>query len=100
MLTDQTVKADLGKTDYTLVPPKIIAAIARSRMHGVAKYGRSSWVDVEPERYIAAMMRHLEAYRNGELIDPDSGEAHLGAVALNAGLLLELGYAPPVGWRG
>ena len=49
-MSDQTIKADLGKPRVTLVPLEIIKNIARVREYGLAKYGDSeSWKAVEVE---------------------------------------------------
>lgn len=45
---------------------------------------------VEPSRYIAAAMRHFEAYRKGEKDDPESGMPHLWHCACNIMFLIEM----------
>ena len=49
-----------------------------------------SWKKVEKQRYIAAAMRHFEAYRKGEFIDAESGMPHLWHCACNLMFLIEL----------
>ena len=56
----QEAKADAGKPNLTLVPPQIVRDIAEVREYGNRKYGsRDNWKNVELERYIAALYRHL-----------------------------------------
>lgn len=89
---DQSAKADSGKDQLTLVPRKIIKAIARVRMYGTKKYGDpDNWKKVENERYRDALFRHLLAYLddpNG--VDEESGLPHLWHLATNAAFLIEM----------
>ena len=91
-MSDQTIKADLGKPRITLVPLEIIKDIARVREYGLAKYGDSeSWKSVEVERYRDALFRHLISYiENPTGIDDESGMPHLWHVACNVAFLCEL----------
>lgn len=89
---DQSLKADGGKVRLELVPPEAILAIGRVMTHGAEKYGALSYREVEPERYIGALLRHFMAYLEGEEIDPDSGLKHIEQVLCNAAFLVDLGY--------
>lgn len=91
-MSDQTIKADLGKPRVTLVPLEIIKDIARVREYGLAKYGDAeSWKSVEVERYRDALFRHLISYiENPTGIDDESGMPHLWHVACNVAFLCEL----------
>ena len=88
---DQTIKADAGKLQLTLVPREIIRAIARVRMYGNKKYGDSdSWRRVEIERYRDALFRHFLAYLDDpQGVDEESGIPHLEHIACNVAFLLE-----------
>lgn len=91
---DQSVKADEGKLQLTLVPTSIIYDIAEVRMYGVSKYpdgGPDNWKAVEPERYRDALFRHLLAYLDDpDGVDPESGLPHLWHLTTNAAFLCEL----------
>lgn len=92
---DQTIKRDAGKLRLSLVPLKIIIAIARIRMYGVNKYGsQEAWKAVEPERYKDALFRHWVAYLQGERCDHESGLPHLWHMACNLAFLIELEDKP------
>lgn len=82
-------KYDTGKLRYSLVPPIAIKAIAEVLTFGAKKYAPNSWQNVEngEVRYLDALMRHLEAYRSGESIDPDSGLSHLAHAIANMAFL-------------
>lgn len=81
-------KFDETKPDYSLIPPEATKALAEVMTHGAKKYARDNWkLCGDTNRYIAAMMRHLEAHRSGELIDNDSGMLHMAHVLTNAAFM-------------
>ena len=89
------LKFDGDKLRYDLVPPSLIKAVADVFTYGARKYKPNNWKNVDdPERYIAAAMRHWEAYRSGEKCDEESGKPHLGHLATNIAMLIELDYLP------
>ena len=90
--TNQTAKHDEGKAQLSLVPPKIIYAIAAIRRFGSEKYGDpENWRKVEPQRYRDAMYRHMLAYiEDPHGVDEESGLPHLWHLACNAAFLCEL----------
>ena len=83
-------KFDGGKLLYSLIPPVATHALAEVLTFGANKYAPDSWQSVEDgeRRYTDALMRHLESYRSGEAIDPDSGLSHLKHLICNAAFLL------------
>lgn len=84
------LKFDIGKTRYSLVPPNALNKIAEVLTFGANKYEANSWRLIEDkDRYLDALIRHLEAVRMGEDIDKDSGIYHYAHVAVNAMFLLE-----------
>ena len=91
---NQKVKADNGKPKLTLVPRKILEAIARVREYGNNKYpegGPDTWKQVSIERYREATFRHLIAYLdNPSGVDEESGLPHLWHLACNVAFLCEL----------
>lgn len=95
---DQKPKADAGKLRLTLVPRKIIWAIAATREFGLIKYpetGVDGWRNIGAERLRDAMMRHMMAY----LDDPhgvaeDSKLPHLFHLCFNAAALCEVEDLP------
>ncbi len=83
------LKYDAGKLRYSLIPPSATKAIAEVLTFGAAKYAPNSWQTVEnaEERYLDALIRHLEAYRSGERLDPESGLPHIAHLLCNAAFL-------------
>ena len=92
MTDDQTIKSDYGKAKLTLVPRKIIWAVAAIREYGSAKYGSAeAWEKVEPERYRNAAFRHFLRYLDDPSgMAPESGLPHLWHLACNIAFLCEL----------
>lgn len=84
------VKNDQGKNRLDLVEPEFIEGVGEVLTFGANKYSENSWQDVEDaeNRYYAAAMRHLLAYRKGEKTDDESGLSHLKHVATNIMFLL------------
>ena len=94
LMPNQDAKADAGKPDPTLVPSALIWAVAAIRGYGNRKYpegGKDNWKRVEPERYRAAMYRHLLAYIDDPYgVDEESGYPHLWHLVTNGAFLCEL----------
>lgn len=93
-MTDQSVKADAGKLQLTLVPRTIIREIAKVRMYGNEKYpdgGPENWRRVSAQRYRDAAFRHFLAYLDDpDGVDPESGLPHLSHLACNIAFLFEV----------
>lgn len=89
---NQKIKSDAGKVRLTLVPLRIIWAIAKIRMFGIKKYpSLDSWKQVEVERYRDAAFRHFLRYLEDPYgNDEESGLPHLWHHACNIAFLCEL----------
>ena len=91
-LDDQSAKADSGKPRLTLVPRKIIWAIAKIRGYGCEKYtDPENWKRVSAERYRDAAYRHFMKYLDDPYgKDEESGFPHLWHLACNIAFLIEM----------
>jgi hypothetical protein len=71
--------AGAARLPLHLVPPSAVSALAEAMADGARKYGPYNWrespISVSP--YIAAAMRHLHAFWDGEDNARDSGVSHL-----------------------
>lgn len=86
-------KTDKGKVQPTLVSPDLVKAVAEVRMFGTEKYhDPDNWKEVEPQRYLDALYRHLLAYIGGEECDSESGLSHLAHIGCNISFLLDKDY--------
>lgn len=83
-------KDDTGKNRLDLIEPEFIESVGRVLTFGASKYEPNNWQNVDDgkDRYYAAALRHLMAYRKGEEKDPESGLSHLEHVACNIMFLL------------
>lgn len=88
----QSAKADCGKPQLSLVPTKILEAIARVREYGNRKYkSKDNWKTVEIERYRDAAFRHWAEYIDDpKSRDEESGLPHLWHAACNIAFLVSL----------
>ena len=79
------LKFDNDKLLYSLIPPETTKALAEVLTFGAKKYAPGNWAKVEngEERYLNALFRHLEAYRSGEDLDPESNFSHLAHCMCN-----------------
>lgn len=86
-------KYDKGKVRMDLVPLSTIKDVAAILTMGAEKYSENSWQELPDfwKRYKAALLRHLTAIDEGELIDSESGLPHIDHVLCNA-MFLSWGY--------
>ena len=112
-----------AKPRVDVVPPALMLAAGRGFGLGVAKHGLPEGNDgfgtwrtpghpqSDPLAAYGSLMRHLLAWRNGEVIDPESGDhrvAHLDAACAQLAKLVDLvergkaaadPWALPEGWE-
>ena len=77
-------KEDVGKVRYELIDPKFLNGLAAKLSWAIKnKYPANNWQKVKHgrRRYYGALLRHLEAWRQGELVDLETGLPHLDAAA-------------------
>ena len=86
------LKYDEGKLRWDLLPISEVEEIVKVLSFGAQKYRDNSWQNVENgiERYYAALLRHIVAWRKGEEADFESGLKHLSHAATNLIFLLYL----------
>jgi len=72
-------KHDQGKARMDLIPFGPLEEIANVLTFGASKYSDNNWKHVENPvaRYEAALLRHISAYKKGEMNDPETGLPHL-----------------------
>ena len=68
-----------------LIPTSALIGLGRVLTHGAIKYSPNSWQNVEYERYIGALIRHLVAFMDDPSgRDSDSGLYHTEHLLANA----------------
>ena len=98
-------KFDGDKPDLSLCPRVALEAMARAFMLGEKKYGRYNYLNggMDSHRLIAAAIRHLYQWQDGETLDPESGVSHLGHAQASIAMLLHqeaAGTAVDTRWKG
>lgn len=83
-------KNDKDKNRLDLIEPQFIEGVGEVLTFGANKYEPNNWQNVEnaEDRYYAAALRHLMAWRKGETVDEESGLSHLKHAATNLMFLL------------
>lgn len=90
------VKHDQEKPDMDLLSPIALEKIAQVMTFGKKKYGANNWRGgIAFSRLLAAVMRHINAYRKGESIDPETGLSHLAHASCGLMMLLEFEETTP-----
>lgn len=81
----------INKPNLNLVPPVLMVHAAKAMENGAKKFGPYNWRDkkVKGSIYVAAILRHVFAYMDGEEQAPDSGVHHLGHAAACIAILLD-----------
>ena len=70
---------------FDLIPPGVLAQIARHYGVGAKKYDDGNWQKGYDWKYsYAALQRHANSFWNGEDIDEETGSKHVIAVAWHA----------------
>ena len=85
-----SMKFDDGKLSYSLLDRAALAWTAAVLTYGAVKYERENWRTVPDHRvrYYDALLRHLEAWRGGELYDDETSLPHLAHMTCCAMMLL------------
>lgn len=78
-------KFDKEKQRWDLLPWHEVSQEVDVLTRGAKKYSPENWKSVPDgkERYFAALMRHLIAWKSGEAKDSESGLSHLAHAACN-----------------
>lgn len=83
-------KHDDNKSRLDLVPPVALDAVGDVLAHGAQKYSPNNWRKVQSRsRYLAAAMRHINAYAAGHDLDGDSDLPTLAHAVCSLLFLLE-----------
>ena len=81
-------KHDTEKVQMSLADPIALHALCTVLTHGAEKYGAYNWLEgMDWSRVYDAALRHLNAFWNGEDIDPESGFPHVDHALCNLMIL-------------
>lgn len=80
----------LKKSIVRQIPVRAFWEFLRTLEIGAKKHGHDNIrKSIDRDLEIEAFYRHFEAYRNGEVFDPDDGQHHLAACMVRACKLIE-----------
>lgn len=90
-VNDPKGEAGAKKAPMWLLPPVALEQTAWVHKLGNDKYGPFNWrkTGVCATTYVSAIMRHLNAWRDGEDLDPESGISHIAHIATSCNILLD-----------
>ena len=90
-VNDPKGEAGSKKAPMWLLPPVALEQTAWVHKLGNDKYGPFNWrkTGVCATTYVSAIMRHLNAWRDGEDLDPESGISHIAHVATSCNILMD-----------
>lgn len=89
-------KFDGEKVDMDLLSPHALEKVAAVMTYGKQKYGANNWRGgIVYSRLLAAVMRHINSYRKGESLDPETGLSHLSHASCGLMMLLEFEETRP-----
>lgn len=93
LATGASQKHDGGKDRWDLLPLGPVRSVVQVLTYGAKKYAPNAWrlVPDAKDRYFAAALRHLTAWRDGERLDEESGLPHLAHAACCVLFLLGVG---------
>ncbi len=84
------IKHDNGKPDLSLLPRVALELEAKVMEFGAKKYGRYNYkAGFEYTRLLAAALRHINAFNDGEDNDQESNISHLSHARCCLGMLLD-----------
>jgi hypothetical protein len=91
MIEDPKKLHGAEKTPLGLIPTVAMDVMSAVLKHGADKYGEANWrtAPIAISTYTSAFFRHLNAWRDGEDLDPDSGVSHLGHVMAACAIILD-----------
>lgn len=84
MIGDIAVKYDKEKPRMDLLDWQALDGLASVLTFGAQKYSPNNWrKGMDQQRLVGALLRHLSAIQQGELIDKESGLPHIDHVGCN-----------------
>lgn len=88
--TNGATKYDGGKPRMSLLDPYALSEAAKVLTFGEKKYAAHNWrKGFRYSRLLDGVMRHINAFNDGEDLDPESGLSHLAHAMCNLMFLLK-----------
>lgn len=82
---EKALRYNQGKPKWSLVHFKSLEPMVKVLMYGEKKYARDNWKKgLDRQEILDSMQRHLAALIDGQEIDSESQEHHIGHIMCNA----------------
>lgn len=77
---------DQEKIKFELLEPYAIQQVAKVFTFGAQKYAANNWIEnpMNISRLLGSLHRHINAFEQGEDVDPETGLSHMAHAAWNA----------------
>jgi hypothetical protein len=80
----KALRYNQGKVEWSLMHYGSMVPMIRVLMFGAKKYAPDNWKKgLDRRQLLESMQRHLAALMDGEVIDPESNESHIGHLMCN-----------------
>lgn len=84
-MEEKSLRYNEGKPQWSLVDFKSLEPLVRVMEYGCLKYEKENWKKgLDLTQILESMSRHLFALMSGEIVDPESGQRHIGHIMANA----------------
>ena len=81
---EKALRYNHGKLKWSMVHFKSLEPMVKVLMYGADKYARDNWKKgLDRQEILDSMQRHLSALIDGQEIDPESQEQHIGHIMCN-----------------
>lgn len=85
MDSEKAIRHNEGKLNWSLVHYKSLEPMIRVLMYGAKHYSPGNWKKgLNRKEILESLQRHLAALMDGEQIDSESNEHHIGHIFANA----------------
>ena len=82
---EQSLRYNEGKPQWRYIDWKSLEPMVKVMEYGASKYAPENWrKGLNTTEVLESLARHLFALMNGEEIDPESGQLHIGHIFCNA----------------
>lgn len=87
---------DINKPRLSLIPKSALWALGGALTHGEVRYGTNNWRNGIPITYLCdSAIRHILQFLDGEDIDLQSNNPHLGNALANLSMTIEILQTKP-----
>lgn len=84
-MKEKALRYNEGKPQLSYLDFNCLTPCVRVMEYGATKYARDNWKKGFPvSALLDCLLRHIAAIQRGEVIDPESGQPHIGHIQCNA----------------